>query len=520
MMLSQKEAEEHQRKQQQGLGRPIISFEANGQRIVCVGSRMFSSPRWKTFHDFLGDYPILLFGEPWLAKQRKFPPERQHPYLQWRRKAIEDYRQFRVPTGAIASGQSTAAISSTMTLAYNLYLIHHNLAAGQNNAVLCQRLVKRLKNPDHFWGALYETYAFSLFAIAGFDMELEDESDRLRTHCEFTARSKQGRSYSVECKGRNRTSVSVDENGLPLVDAEVSALSKKLKDALTKSSSHDRVVFLDMDLPTVTHRNQIEAVADLMVPKLKELESTLMIDGAPAPPAYVFVTNIPDHRSAADVSSGFMAFAAGFKIPNFGHGVYHRGMHELVRARDQHTDILSLREAVQAHHTIPSTFDGTNPVLAFSRDRIPRLRIGDWYVVPDKKGRQMRGQLCDGIVLVGRKEAFCTYRSESGEYFHGTNKLTDDEVSAYRLHPETFFGAIKSDNTRKVETAVEFFDFVFETYQHTPKEKLLEFLANVPDIVELTKLSQRELAITYCERLAQRFHDEMRVSAAAGRSKD
>ncbi len=70
--LARHEAENRQREQQQGLGRPgIISFESNGYRIVCVGNRVFRSLKWKTFHDFLHDYPAMLFGEPWMAKQRK-----------------------------------------------------------------------------------------------------------------------------------------------------------------------------------------------------------------------------------------------------------------------------------------------------------------------------------------------------------------------------------------------------------------------------------------------------------------
>ena len=50
------------------------------------------------------------------------------------------------------------------------------------------------------------------------------------------------------------------------------------------------------------------------------------------------------------------------------------------------------------------------------------------------------------------------------------------------------------------------FDFLFERYQHTSKEKLLEFLAAMPDFEELAKQSQRDLAITYCERMALRIH--------------
>lgn len=183
-MLAQNEAENRQREQQQGMGRPIISFATNGYRIVCVGNRVFYSPKWKTFHDFLRDYPAMLFGQPWMAKQHKKAPTERNPYLQWMQRAFDDHKRLATKKlGEITFGPATAASSSVMSLAYNLYLIHHNLPANKKTEQLCQKIIKRLKNPDQFWGALYETYAFSLFALAGFTMELEDEADGSVTHC-------------------------------------------------------------------------------------------------------------------------------------------------------------------------------------------------------------------------------------------------------------------------------------------------------------------------------------------------
>jgi hypothetical protein len=402
-----------------------------------------------------------------------------------------------------------------MSLGYNLYLIHHNLPANAKTEQLCQKLIKRLKNPGHFWGALYETYAFSLFALAGFTMELEDESDRTVTHCEFSARGKSGRTYSIECKGRNRATAPINADGSLRIDDETLGLSRKLRDALSKRAAHERVVFLDIDLPMITRLDQINAVADFTVPKLRELEGTLQIDGKPASSAYVFITNIPDHRNMGDISSGLQAFATGFKISDFGEGTVHHGMHEVMKARDRHADILSLRDAAKVRQAIPSTFDGSNPALAFSADQIPRLKVGDWYKVPDEKGGEIEAQLCDGIVIEAQKIAYCVYRTKTGTYVNYTNTLTDDEILAYRLHPDTFFGVVKDNPTRKAETVIDWFDFLFETYQHASKEKLLEFLAAMADRDELAKQSQRDLAITYCERMALHIHGKLGARNAA-----
>jgi len=70
--------------------------------------------------------------------------------------------------------------------------------------------------------------------------------------------------------------------------------------------------------------------------------------------------------------------------------------------------------------------------------------------------------------------AYCIYRSEDGTYFHATNTLTDDEIHAYKLHPETFFAVVKDDQSAKQKLWLTGSNFFFKSYQHTSKEKLLE----------------------------------------------
>jgi hypothetical protein len=53
---------------------------------------------------------------------------------------------------------------------------------------------------------------------------------------------------------------------------------------------------------------------------------------------------------------------------------------------------------------------------------------------------------------------------------------------------------------RRSKTPIELYDFFFSTYRHTPKERLLEFLADAPDLERLKQLSQDELAKYCCER--------------------
>ena len=83
-----------------------------------------------------------------------------------------------------------------------------------------------------------------------------------------------------------------------------------------------------------------------------------------------------------------------------------------------------------------------------------------------------------------------------------TNPLTEEELEDYRRYPDTFFDAVTPVGA-KVRTFVEKCDFLFKTYQHSPREKLLEFMSEAQDIDHLRTLEQRDLAIIYCERMAQ-----------------
>jgi len=72
-------------------------------------------------------------------------------------------------------------------------------------------------------------------------------------------------------------------------------------------------------------------------------------------------------------------------------------------------------------------------------------------------------------------------------------------LAAYRKYPDTFFGVYKEQG-KKAKTPLDLFDFFFDVYKHTTKEKLLDFMKNHSDIDRLRELEQEELAVTFCER--------------------
>jgi hypothetical protein len=166
------QAAERLRQKQQGLGRPIISCELNGHRIIAVGRRVFLSKGWATFHAFLLDYLKDKFGSEWLARQAQ---NENHPIFDWfAATKMETIREIETPYRPVRVGNGNNATLSLMTLAYNLYLIEHHYE--QYNQPLLERILERLKRATGFFAALAETYAAAAFLKSGFKIEYEDES--------------------------------------------------------------------------------------------------------------------------------------------------------------------------------------------------------------------------------------------------------------------------------------------------------------------------------------------------------
>jgi hypothetical protein len=65
-LLKKKQVVEELRIAQQGFGKPIISTEFNGRRLVVIGSEVFDAGNCKTFHEVLPVYLRVLLGEGWI----------------------------------------------------------------------------------------------------------------------------------------------------------------------------------------------------------------------------------------------------------------------------------------------------------------------------------------------------------------------------------------------------------------------------------------------------------------------
>lgn len=498
------EALQKRRIQQQGLGRPIVSTDMDGLRVVAVGKRFYHSSKWRTFHDFLRDYLLGSLGPDWVNAEQAKPLGERHQILRWYAQAVETAKALQVADGTIISGPMTGAIRAFMNLAYNIYLIAHH---GDGQA-MADIYLKRLRSAraDDFIGALFETYAAASFLKAGFGLTYEETERRSSTCVEFVATwPKTGEHFSVEVKSRHHTA----DPALP--DGGVDEIKRlrvgsKLVKALAKAADHTRVVMIEINIPDkLTERNTLDGWPAAALEQIRSNEIAKQKDGSPFPPAYVFVTNHPFHHDLTGTSGSMQALATGFHIPDFGPDVRYRGYTGVMAARERHSAMTALIESMRTHYEIPATFDGELPSSLVAMPELPRLQFGRRYLIPDGIGNEQAGRFYSASVNTTTGLVHGAYELADGRHVIATNTLSPDELAEYVRYPETYFGEVVKPGG-KVETFVEMCDFLFDCYQHSTREQLLEFMANATDIEHLKTLGQRDLAIAYCERMASVVH--------------
>lgn len=478
-MTEELRALQKRHEQQQGLGRPIISTMVGEERFVAVGNRLYHSRKWKTFHDFLLSYVRDVMGGSWGDEELRKPRESRHPLLNWYEQATIQINAAIKQPGKVHTTAATGTMSAYLQLAYNLYLIAHNVTLQEN-------LIRRLKMAEQFLPAVYETRVAAALIQAGFEVTFEDESDSQVTHCEFTASfPRTGKNFSVEAKLRLPNKDSVD-------------VGNQLYAALAKRADHPRIVFIELNVPDDFSEDGRPAQLATVLKSLRTREDKLKIRGDPAPPAYVVITNNPDCYSP-EAAIRRWAFVEDFKMPDFRMEAEYASLREAREARDRHIEISELIESLRQHTWVPMTFDADIPELAFG-DVQARLQIGCKYRIPTGDGTEIVAKLLSAHVLRQDKKAFGICVTESGENMFAEFPLTDDELAGYERHPDTFFGRF-DPSVKPLNEPLKIYDWWYERYGGLTKSKLLELISDAPDLAQLQQLSQQELAETYCERM-------------------
>ena len=473
--VEEHKARELRREQQQGLGRPIISTDFQGYKIVAVGSAVHWG-KWKTFFDFLSDYIRSILGGDWGNAEIAKPLNERHPIMQWY-DAVCHHQQKTIPEpGKVNTAPMTGATAAYFGLAYNLYLLAHNIEVQR-------KFVARLKNPDQFQGAYYETLVAAWFILSGFELTLEDESDMSKSHCEFSAKSKNGAMYSVEAKSRGPNKDHLD-------------VGMQLAKALRKTAAHQRIAMIDVNVPNDPPRPADVWLNEVMG-GLQRCESTLTVNGQAAPSAFVVVTNHPYHYDLEGPIGGMAVLAGGFKIPDFGLVGRLTPVRQAFETKQKYADIFALVDAVQ-NYRIPSTFDGEVAEFAFGEAE-RKWKIGERYELPDAEPRAT-GVLTTATASTAEKAVYLGFQLDDGRSIIMTAPMSDAEISAYTAHPDTFFGVVMPVGKR-LDDPLELFEWFYENYRNTPRERLLEHMASWPDLDELTKLSDEDLLRAYVDRI-------------------
>jgi hypothetical protein len=337
------EAREFQRREQQGLGKAILSTRVGDQRVVVVNRKLLSSKNWHTFHDFLRDYPRIALGDAWFLEEVKKPPESRHLITTWYVRASEQAAN-RDDASKSAGSPATCAITAYLRFAYDLY--------GLQNSVKVQRLLlDRIRSPQGFHGAMYEVRVAASLLRAGFTLELEDETDRRQTHVEFVATHQaSGTKFSVEAKRREGAKIKVN---------------RLLHGALTKRADHVRLVFIDTnDGRLGTHKYEHLPLPLAEVRQLLKLYATDPV-GKRLPAAYVIATWAPEEHHLDEVGLPMGSLLWGFGIEDLAPG--YRTLLEQVQIRRRHQPVFELLDSMHKHHVIPATFDGE--AAAFVKER-------------------------------------------------------------------------------------------------------------------------------------------------------
>ncbi len=487
-MLEQVKAQQRIRERQQGLGKPVFAGKVGEEQWVTVGSRLMHSKTWKTFSDFLGDYIKNVIGPDWGNAEIQKPFVDRHPLMQW----YDTYCRYQLETikqpGIITSSPIVGVVACYLGVAYSLYLLDHNVE-------LQERLLRRLKDVGNFQGAYYELLVANTLIRAGFDLALEDETDPVSKHCEFSAVSKNtGKKYWVEAKMRaiagylGRTQADGGPDNKPN-----SKVIQHLNSALAKPAKDERLIFIDLNAelpPDISDENR-----PVFIEKAIERLERYDADGeALGKTAYVFVTNLPFHR-ALRTNPGLAVAPFGLGIPDFNRKGYFK-MSDRYMQEQRHGDAIRIAESFLGLLKFPSTFDGRLPSEVF--DSSERALIGEIY--------DFGGDIGAALVTAATvsEPERCTILGVTvladGRSHLIKKPMNDAEFHDYKENSDAYFGRLEPKR-RDNKTPYEFFESLVEIHIGWTREQILERMKSCSNFEDMKKLPHKQLVAVYCEGL-------------------
>jgi hypothetical protein len=254
--------------------RSQLDQQIGGERLVVAGPQIFKVPGTWSFHEFLSFYGHSQLGEDWIATNTR-NGQGLHPLVTHLIKGTSGLRLTGAGDGKFVGLTMNGDLLAFLCFAYDLFTL-------ADNAVVQKSLFDRLRKPDQYQGARYEMFVAASLLRSGFKIAFEDESDISTSHCEFTATSRQtNRSFYVEAKSRHRkTPPSPNDGAMPNAD-----MRNLIRKALEKNANHERIIFVDVNLPSDRQPAFQEGWHQEVMSGLDELEKKQR------PQAIIFFTN-------------------------------------------------------------------------------------------------------------------------------------------------------------------------------------------------------------------------------------
>jgi hypothetical protein len=261
---------------------PPINTVVKGRRIVASYNQLLQLSEDASYHDFLGFYIKHALGEDWWSAEAQLPDQRAHQLILWQRK-VQEFQLKHWDGAGIQGAPIKGMIGHYYRIAFDLHTLRHK-------GLLQERLLNRLRNRGNFQGARYEMAVCAAFVRAGFDIQLEDESQSPHKVCELVATHRaSGASYAVEAKSRHVPGVLGHPRDRSRRSDKEPRVSSAIKDALKKVAAHPRVICVDVNYPVPK-----EMTGPLTWgPRVRRQLNALAALGRG--PAVLIFTNLPHH---------------------------------------------------------------------------------------------------------------------------------------------------------------------------------------------------------------------------------
>jgi hypothetical protein len=97
-----------------------------------------------------------------------------------------------------------------------------------------------------------------------------------------------------------------------------------------------------------------------------------------------------------------------------------------------------------------------------------------------------------GSVIEAKKEAICAFDTGDDRTRLISFELTDQEIAAYRSHPDTFFASYDERSGRQMKDAIDLYDWFFKCYSGATTATIAN-MSGYPNIEDLKKLPREDI---------------------------